>query len=646
MRKPYIAVAAALVYLSLAAFSALAHAGPGIGFALDPNSMSGTGTAASPVGLRHTCAAGNDLVYDGANWGCALAGDITSVGATSGGGLTGGATSGAALLQLITTCSDGQVLKSATGLWSCGNDTGGITNSAGANIVMKSNGTNAVASQISDDGADISIGNGIFHSTSKGTFDVGQDQKIAAWWAGPQYTLIDADALDTLNQVMMIRVVANGHNRNELIGYNTQIDGTIDSTLTPVNVMGIQTQAIATRTAGANIVTNVGINSNAANGDFNYSFYGTAGTLRNDDDMKIGGDSLLEGGLQVGASATPQQIDLYAAGSSVWKTTSSATPQIDASGQVKVGSLNDLGNATIGGELILTATTDQYIYSSRANTSGTANIDLSTAGTGVLRINSNTGGIANAGTGGIEMYGGANDSTANWYVLGSGLMNVAGGFFLTTDATEGCLYESNSTADCYVNYYGYHGGTSQFRNWHLYNGKGAAIIDVTASSKLTALAGALAVTGDVAVNTNKFTVAASTGNTLVAGTLAITSDTTVNGSATLGDSSADGIQFNGQVVSHLTFKNQTNTISCGAGATQTTGSGDNRGGINFSTATTTCQITFVNSAGTWANAPVCTANLTSAGDVWVSAVSTSSVTFGLTSKGAGEKLYYSCDGGI
>lgn len=52
---------------------------------------------------------------------------------------------------------------------------------------------------------------------------------------------------------------------------------------------------------------------------------------------------------------------------------------------------------------------------------------------------------------------------------------------------------------------------------------------VAASSGNTLVAGTLAVASDVAVNTNKFTVAASSGNTVVAGTLAIGSTLGVTG---------------------------------------------------------------------------------------------------------------------
>jgi hypothetical protein len=52
---------------------------------------------------------------------------------------------------------------------------------------------------------------------------------------------------------------------------------------------------------------------------------------------------------------------------------------------------------------------------------------------------------------------------------------------------------------------------------------------VAASSGNTVVAGTLGVTGDVAVNTNKFTVAASSGNTAVAGTLSVTGNVSMDG---------------------------------------------------------------------------------------------------------------------
>lgn len=52
--------------------------------------------------------------------------------------------------------------------------------------------------------------------------------------------------------------------------------------------------------------------------------------------------------------------------------------------------------------------------------------------------------------------------------------------------------------------------------------------NITASSGNTTVAGTLGVTGDVAVNTNKFNVTAASGNTAVAGTLGVTGNVAVN----------------------------------------------------------------------------------------------------------------------
>jgi hypothetical protein len=63
--------------------------------------------------------------------------------------------------------------------------------------------------------------------------------------------------------------------------------------------------------------------------------------------------------------------------------------------------------------------------------------------------------------------------------------------------------------------------------------------NVTAASGNTAIAGTLAVTGatsltaDLAINTNKFTVAAASGNTAIAGTLAVTGASTLTGATTV-----------------------------------------------------------------------------------------------------------------
>lgn len=177
--------------ISSALVGAFALAGPGIGISKTAP-LSGTGSAGDPLKIT-TCLAGSAYVSNGTSWACtasgaasitgascsagsymsalgttgtgtctAEVGDISSVGATANMGLTGGATSGAALLGLLSTCADGQVLKSgATGTtWTCANDLsggGGITNSASANYYGKSDGTNIVNGVTKDDGTNWTI---------------------------------------------------------------------------------------------------------------------------------------------------------------------------------------------------------------------------------------------------------------------------------------------------------------------------------------------------------------------------------------------------------------------------------------------------------------------------------------------------------
>ena len=77
--------------------------------------------------------------------------------------------------------------------------------------------------------------------------------------------------------------------------------------------------------------------------------------------------------------------------------------------------------------------------------------------------------------------------------------------------------------------------------------------NITATSGNTTIAGTLGVTGDVAVNTNKFNVTASSGNTTIAGTLGVTSDITTSGILTASNST------NITTAPPITFTGDTNT---------------------------------------------------------------------------------------
>jgi hypothetical protein len=86
---------------------------------------------------------------------------------------------------------------------------------------------------------------------------------------------------------------------------------------------------------------------------------------------------------------------------------------------------------------------------------------------------------------------------------------------------------------------------------------------VAAASGNTAVAGTLGVAGDVAVATNKFTVAAASGNTAVAGTLGATGLSTLSGGVKVG---ASGQQI-------LDVRRFTGTVNSGGATVQITATG-------------------------------------------------------------------------
>lgn len=88
-------------------------------------------------------------------------GDITGVTTAIGSGLQGGCTSGTCALSMLATCTPTQVLAWTGAAWACSTPSTGITNSAGNNVVPKSNGTNLVPSQLTDDATTVSVLGGI-----------------------------------------------------------------------------------------------------------------------------------------------------------------------------------------------------------------------------------------------------------------------------------------------------------------------------------------------------------------------------------------------------------------------------------------------------------------------------------------------------
>jgi hypothetical protein len=81
-------------------------------------------------------------------------------------------------------------------------------------------------------------------------------------------------------------------------------------------------------------------------------------------------------------------------------------------------------------------------------------------------------------------------------VLGGNL--TLGGMYLRDNSIE--QNKSNSEASIAVNYYGYAGGATQFRNFNVYDGKTNPILSITGSSKAAVFAGDVSIAGKLTLS--------------------------------------------------------------------------------------------------------------------------------------------------
>lgn len=126
-----------------------------------------------------------------------------------------------------------------------------------------------------------------------------------------------------------------------------------------------------------------------------------------------------------------------------------------------------------------------------------------------------------------------------------------GSTFITGDYTIGYAYAANAEATGYINYYGYNGGTTQFRNLIVADGKGANIAFFEGSTKATTLYGALSVSGNCTLGDAAGDAHVINGTTdfnhamNVDGAVTMTSTLAVNGDVTLGDAAGDSLTVKG-----------------------------------------------------------------------------------------------------
>lgn len=85
-------------------------------------------------------------------------------------------------------------------------------------------------------------------------------------------------------------------NAEDRLGLQFSISGSFDCTAAARIAYGANGSVTATRSAGANNLTNIGVYAHAAGGQVNYSFFGNSGTMRNQGDLQVTGNSALGDG--------------------------------------------------------------------------------------------------------------------------------------------------------------------------------------------------------------------------------------------------------------------------------------------------------------------------------------------------------------
>ncbi len=260
---------------------------------------------------------------------------------------------------------------------------------------------------------------------------------------------------------------------------------------TTLDILNVGNTAItgAMSTTGAATLNSLGVTNNAAVGGTLSAGNTTVGTL-------AAGNTAITGTLGASGLATLNSLTVTnntAVGGTLGVTGNTSLTTLGTSGLATLDSLGVTNNATVGGAFGVTG-----------NLAVNANKLTVAAATGNTAIAGTLGVVGNATLGSDTVSGKL--IIKNGPGVGTELTSSGTGDLMVNGAVLGTL----TTGTTYIN-----GPLSV-------NGANA-----------TTLGGTLDVAGDVAVNTNKFTIAAGTGNTVIAGTLGVTGNTALS---TLGTS--------------------------------------------------------------------------------------------------------------
>lgn len=310
----------------------------------------------------------------------------------------------------INSCATNEILKWNGSAWACAADGSGLSGLTN-NRVLKANGTTSGQnSSLSDDGTTVS---------TVGTPNL--QWGPTAPGAGQKWVFSGQQPTDTT--MMYIRGDDTAHTVYEAIALWLDQRGTYNTTAQPSVSNGLTVTVSTTKSAGANTLTNVGIDCIVGGADANLCLRAQAGQggISISDDSFFGKTTHN----QVFTSSSFVQDIRGSNGSTI--NFSGASSPIVTGGTVTGSTLLSTGNVKLAGNTLWfsdNAQSQLYIYADGAGTSGNQSIAIQSAGTGKVTINANTGGSTNTGTGGFEVYGGNNDSTSNFTVAGNGSTTI------------------------------------------------------------------------------------------------------------------------------------------------------------------------------------------------------------------------------
>lgn len=206
----------------------------------------------------------------------------------------------------------------------------------------------------------------------------------------------------------------------------------VDTTAGDVQCVGLRIICDPSKHAGSNALNNVGLLIDTNAGDTNQAIWVSHGTCKFDEDVLTGplttvGNVSLSGGSMAITGTAGSSITFTGSGGNIV-----TGGQVQCTGQIVTG-----GNVRLAGNTLWftdSSASELYFYADSAGTSGNQNVNIMAGGTGVVRVNSNTAGTTNTGTGGFEVWAG-NNSTTKWLDIDSGgfrTANINHGFYGAT----------------------------------------------------------------------------------------------------------------------------------------------------------------------------------------------------------------------